>query len=88
MLDPQYLEVAVTTLIQRDDIAAVTGYFEEINNEGWNKILGYRRQEDVDTSDHLCLRNGGTFKKEAFYWVDGYDEKGSRRAKKLSWAIG
>ena len=30
----------------------------------------------MDTSDHFVpAPNGGTFKKEAFYWVDGYDER-------------
>lgn len=76
MLTADYLKKAIVTLLNREDICAVTGYFTEENEKGWNKILGYRREEDVVQSDHYVeTPNGGTFRKEAFTLVNGYDER-------------
>ncbi|MCF8367433.1 MAG: glycosyltransferase [Bacteroidales bacterium] len=75
-LHPDYLRKAVSTLAIRDDIHAVTGYFEEKEPKGWNKILAYRREEDKTKDDHfVSTPNGGTFKKSAFFIVNGYDER-------------
>ena len=42
----------------------------------WNKILAYRREYDKNTEDHFVPSpNGGTFRKEAFILVNGYDER-------------
>lgn len=76
ILDSNYLLEAITTLEQRSDIVSFTGYFVELNDNGWNKILGYRRLDDTDYTEHFVnTPNGGTFRKSALVSVNGYDER-------------
>lgn len=75
-LQKDYLLNAVKTLISRNDIQAVTGYFIEKNKKGWNKFLAFRREEDIETNDHyVSTPNGGTFWKMALVTLNGYDER-------------
>jgi glycosyltransferase involved in cell wall biosynthesis len=75
-LNEKYLIEAIASLEKRDDIIAVTGYFEELNNTGWNKLIGFRRLEEPLLKDHYTnTPNGGTFKKFVFYEIGGYDER-------------
>ena len=75
-LHPEYLKKAINTLTGRKDIHCTTGYFVESKMKGWNKIMAFRREDDVDVGDHfVATPNGGTFKKEALINVNGYDER-------------
>lgn len=75
-LHPEYLRRAIEILINKEDIHCVTGYFTEKTKTRWNKILAYRREDDIEADDHYVLApNGGTFKKNALLTVNGYDER-------------
>ena len=75
-LDSTYLKIAIQTLMNDDSLSVVTGYFVEKNETGWNRLLGYRREDDLDKTDHFVTApNGGTFKKSALVDVNGYDER-------------
>jgi len=75
-LHPDYLQTAVQTLLKREDIQAVTGYFYEKKPKGWNKLIAYRREEDSITNDHYVQTpNGGTFRKKSLIKINGYDER-------------
>lgn len=75
-LHSDYLKKAILTLIEKEEISAVTGFFVENNESGWNRILGYRREEDTYNGDHYVdTPNGGTFRKDVLIEVNGYDER-------------
>jgi glycosyltransferase involved in cell wall biosynthesis len=75
-LDKDYLMKAIDLLTKNESIQAVTGYFEEKNPSGFNKLIGFRREEDnIDEGKFVETPNGGTFKKHALIEVNGYDER-------------
>jgi glycosyltransferase involved in cell wall biosynthesis len=75
-LNADYLIHAINTLQNDSDISAVTGYFTEASNKGWNKIVGYRRDDGTEVKASFVLTpNGGTFRKKSLFLVNGYDER-------------
>lgn len=75
-LAPNYLNNAIKFLESNKNIEAVTGYFVEKNNKGWNKIIGFRREEESYVKGQFVdTPNGGTFRKMALIEVNGYDER-------------
>jgi glycosyltransferase involved in cell wall biosynthesis len=75
-LDKDYLKKAIIFLIENASIQAVTGYFEEENPSGFNKLIGFRREEDeIHDGKFVETPNGGTFKKYALLEINGYDER-------------
>ena len=74
-LHPAYLRTAINELEHNEQIHAITGYFIEKNNKGWNKILAYRREEDSKQTHLVDTPNGGTFRKWTLQEVNGYDER-------------
>lgn len=75
-LNKDYLKKAIKTLQIREELGVVTGFFVEENETGWNKVIGFRREEDVQEVDHYVnTPNGGTFRRQVFIDVNGYDER-------------
>lgn len=75
-LDKDYLIKAINFLINNEPIQAVTGYFEEKNPSGYNKLISFRREEDnIHKGKLVETPNGGTFKKYALLEINGYDER-------------
>lgn len=76
-IDKEYLINAIEFLVNHNDIAAVTGFYEETNHSFWNKILNYRRDDGIPRNEGYTTNTsgGGTYRKAALLAVDGYDER-------------
>ncbi len=76
LLDKNYLIKAILKLTSSPDIACVTGFFSEHCMNKWNRLIAYRREEQIlRKPSYTNSPNGGTFKKAALIKINGYDER-------------
>lgn len=76
-LDPVFLAKAIKRLLSDLSIAAVTGYWDEKDSRGINRLLGYVSLEHNRGGGEFYVNapNGSVFRKSVLQHIDGYDER-------------
>jgi glycosyltransferase involved in cell wall biosynthesis len=75
ILDKYFLKKAIELMEENNNIHAVTGYWEENEKQGWNKILAYSFRKYTPKDHFVETSGGGIFRKQCLFKLDGFDER-------------